>query len=646
MRNLCAQTILILSTILFLLITNTALAETDETESVDLDTVVVTGTLPPYRGTFTPFEIPQAELTLDSEILENAGATDLVQALDLSSSVARQNNFGGLWNSFAIRGFVGDENLPSNYLVNGFNAGRGFGGPRDLSGIESVEILKGPRAALYGRGEPGGTINLVTKRPTFETAGELKISAGRYDAYRTDFDWTSPLSDNVAVRLVGFYEDADSFRDTVETEKQGLSPSIAFRFNERNRLVYELEYSDQEIPFDRGVIAIDNRLGRISDSTFLGAPDFGPIHTDVLGHQLEFQHDFNDNWRALLGGNYRDTSLRGWAAENGFGVPNLTTGEFDRFSRFRDYTAEYYVLRAELQGRFNTGGLEHNILVGVDADEFENDQYALRDRTSPQEINIFNPDDPSFPGSNLQVSDLANAIPQIDRVETQESRGFYIQDQISLTEKLDIRLGARYDDYEQDLENRIGDDSDYDETRWSPQFGVVYQASDALSLYATYGENFRPLSAATDENNLDPNISRSSEVGIKFLLNDGLLEGTLALFEVNQSNIQGATTPMNFDAIAIGEAESQGVELDLVGQLTDTISIFMSYSYIDAETKNDFVDPNFGGIIPAGSDLLNIPEHQFSLQLAKETQFAGRPLTLIGNMIYVDERNGFFNSQS
>ncbi|MFY7857103.1 MAG: TonB-dependent receptor plug domain-containing protein, partial [Rubrivivax sp.] len=131
----------------------------------DAASVTVSGVRQAYRGDFKRLDTPQADLTLDAETLQASGATDLSRALDLSASVARQNNFGGLWNAFALRGFVGDENLPSNVLVNGFNAGRGFGGPRDLSGIESVEVLKGPRAALFGRGEPGGTVNLVTKRP-------------------------------------------------------------------------------------------------------------------------------------------------------------------------------------------------------------------------------------------------------------------------------------------------------------------------------------------------------------------------------------------------------------------------------------------------------------------------------------------------
>ncbi|GAA6153536.1 TonB-dependent siderophore receptor [Pseudoteredinibacter isoporae] len=612
-------------------------AQSGESARQEIENVLVVGTRQAYRGEFTSLEIPQSELSIDAKTLRDAGALDLNQALDLSSSVARQNNFGGLWNSFALRGFVGDENLPSNYLVNGFNAGRGFGGARDLSGIESVEVLKGPRAALFGRGEPGGTINLVTKRPTFETKGELRLSAGSHSTYRSDIDWTSPLSDNFAVRIVGFYEDAESFRDTIDTQKQGLSPSFIYRFGEQSQLVYELEYSHQEIPFDRGVIAIDGQLGLIPENRFLGEPGDGPMETDVLGHQLEFQHDFNGNWSTLVGFNYRDTSLEGFATENGFSAPDAN-GNFGRFRRYRDYDATYQVLRAELTGSFTTGELEHRIIIGVDADEFENDQFFLRirNRQSNQEINVFNPVYGAYA--------LPQPLPNTDRVETQESLGVYIQDQISLNDNLDIRLGIRFDDYDQELHNRRSNrTSNYSETQLSPQFGVVYKATDSLSLYAAYGENFRPLSGATDDNHLEPNQSKSTEVGINFTLNEGLLEGTLAIFDVEQSNI--STVDADFNATAIGEAGSQGVELDLHGNVTDSLSLWLSYAYIDAETENAFNDPNFGTEVPAGSDLLNIPEQQLSLRLVQRTELAGKPLSLISGLLYVDERNGFFSRQ-
>ena len=374
-------------------------------EQNSIETVRVLGTKQAYRGQFDFLETPQVDLELDQELLQQAGALDLNQALDLSASVARQNNFGGLWNAFAVRGFVGDENLPSNYLVNGFNAGRGFGGSRDLSGVESVEVLKGPRAALIGRGEPGGTINLVTKRPTFDQAGTVSIAASRFNSVRTDVDYTTPLSSDVAIRLVGFYEDAESFRDTIEIRRIGASPSVAWRINDRSEVVYEMEFSDQEVPFDRGVLAVNDQLGAIPRDTFLGEPGDGPMKAEVLGHQLEYSYSFNDEWSVRLGYNSRDTELEGFSTE-----PELSGSRqllyrdsetLTRQRRYRHYDASYTVFRGELEGQFETGSALHRVIIGADRDDFENDQVFRRVRSPSlasnpsleqlQAINIFNP---------------------------------------------------------------------------------------------------------------------------------------------------------------------------------------------------------------------------------------------------------------
>ena len=273
--------------------------------------------------------------------------------------------------------------------------------------------------------------------------------------------------------------------------------------------------------------------------------------------------------------------------------------------------------------------------MGIDVDDFENDQFTLRDRSTDQSINVFNPVYGNYPEANLVLAG------NVDRVETQESTGLYIQDQIRLTDKIDIRIGARFDDYDQQLINRRSDTvSNYSESQVSPQFGVVYRASDTLSLYAAYGENFRPLSGATDQNGLDPNLSKSTELGIKFTLNNGALAGTLAIFDVEQSNI--ATFDANFEPTAVGAAGSRGVELDLTGDITDTLSLWLSYAYVDSETKNDYTDFISFAFVPAGSQLLNVPEHQLSLQMVKQTQLAGRGLELIGGLIYVDDRSGEF----
>lgn len=600
-----------------------------------IEKVTVVASRQAYQGNFSPLETPQSELKIDLEALENAGAVSLDQALDLSASVARQNNFGGLWNSFSLRGFVGDENLPSNYLVNGFNAGRGFGGSRDLSGIESVEVLKGPRAALFGRGEPGGTVNLVTKRPTFDTAGEIKLSVGSFDTYRADVDYTTALNDDVAIRLVGFYEDAESFRDTIETTKQGFSPSIVWNINNNSQLIYELEYSDQEVPFDRGVLAIDGELGLIPESRFLGEPGDGPIEADVLGHQLEYIHDFDDNWSILFGANYRDTSLEGFATETGFaGVIN---GEVNRFRRYRDYDSTYQVLRAEVSGNVNVAGFENRLIIGIDGDKFENDQFALRVR-GDQYINVFNP----VYGAYALPTPTSNT----DRVEIQESVGVFIQDQISLTDKLDIRIGARFDDYEQRLNNRLANtNTKQTQSRVSPQFGVVYEASDYVSVYGAYGENFRPLSGAdANGDGFEPNQSSSTEVGVKFTLNDGALFGTVAVFKVEQDNMLVVDDATAFTYAAIGEAQSKGIEIDLTGELTDSLEIWASYAYVDATIENSFFDANFGYTVEAGASLLNVPEQQLSLQLVQSTDLYGKAIKFGGGLLHVGKRNGFFGT--
>lgn len=616
------------------------------------DTLTVTAVRQAYQGIFAPLEIPQAELALNARVLRDAGAIDLNQALDLSASVARQNNFGGLWNSFALRGFVGDENLPSNYLVNGFNAGRGFAGPRDLSGVESVDVLKGPRSALFGRGEPGGTINLVTKRPTFTSAGEIRLSAGSFNTYRADADWTAPLADAFAVRLVGYYEDAGSFRDEIETLRYGASPSVAWRPTENTGLVYELEYSHQEIPFDRGVVAINGELGLIPRSTFLGEPGDGHMDADVVGHQLELQHDFSSNWSALVGFNFRQTSLEGSAHEAELGGSRqrlFVDGEnLARFRRYRDYDAKYRVLRGEISGRFDTGGIEHRVITGLDADRFENDQVFLRARgpglsTDPtleqqNAINVFNPVYGQYP--------LPDPGPNTDRIEIQQSIGFFVQDQISLTEQLQVRLGARFDYYDQTLENRRSDtESELSTQKFSPQFGVVYEATDFVSVYAAFGQNFRPLSGSdANGDGFEPNQTTSLEAGAKFSLRDGAIQGTVAVFNVGQENILVVDDPSAFTYAAIGEAESRGFELDVNGQIADGLNLWASYAFVDASTSNAFNDANFGVMIPAGSPLLNIPQHSLSLQLAKDMQVAERDLQFGGGLTYVGDRNGEFHS--
>ncbi|RME67910.1 MAG: TonB-dependent siderophore receptor, partial [Alphaproteobacteria bacterium] len=320
----------------------------------EIESILILSKRQQYRGDVPLEDLPQSVQVIDSSFLSDIGVTRLDDALDLASGVARQNNFGGLWDAFAVRGFSGDINVPSGFLVNGFNGGRGFGGPRDASNIERIEVLKGPSSALFGRGEPGGTVNIITKKPQFTPEGRIALSYGRFESFRAEADYTTPVTDQIAVRVNGALEDADSFRDTLSSEKYFLTPSILVNFSERTRFSYELEFVRQEVPFDRGVVGVNGELGLIPRSRFLGEPVDGQIKVDVLGHQAELQQDITDNWGALFGIGFRDTSFKGFSSD-----PELVAGRqllftdgrtLSRQRRFRDFDSQHFVLRGEVSG--------------------------------------------------------------------------------------------------------------------------------------------------------------------------------------------------------------------------------------------------------------------------------------------------------
>lgn len=638
----------------------------DSNKEADVEKITVHGMHRAYQGAFEYKEVPAAAQDIDLGLISDAGAINLNDALDLSASVARQNNFGGLWNSFAIRGFAGDENLPSGFLVNGFNAGRGFGGPRDLSGIDHVEVLKGPKAALFGRGEPGGAVNLVTKRPQFREGGEVKATYGSWEQVRLEADVQTVAgeSENVGVRLVGFYEDAESFRDTVETERFGFYPSVTWEASDDTRVTYELEYTEQKIPFDRGVVAIDGQLGHQPIETFTGDPSGDTIDTEVVGHQIEISHSLSDDWNLLLGAGLRDTTFEGNALENNFGGRQTLFIDPDqallsRFKRYRNFETDYLVLRGEIAGQFDTGSLTHRVIVGADYDKFENDQVILRYRppffSADTDINdldldqylvvdIFNPDYSPLP--EVPLSD------NLDRLEVQEAWGVYFQDQINITDKFQLRLGGRFDKFEQEIDNRRADPvstTKQDDTRFSPQVGAVYLFNDSTSIYATYGEGFRQLTGSDFAGNpFEPNQSESTEIGIKADLTSMFdnVRGdiTFSIFHIEQSNIlvfdDSPEASDGFFLTPAGEARSQGVELDVNAEFKNDVQLWVSYSFVDAESTNNTSDPNFVAAIEAGDPLINVPENQLSVQLSKGLSVSNMPVRIGSGLLYVDERLG------
>jgi iron complex outermembrane recepter protein len=622
-------------------------ADAADTSASSVEEVVVLAQRQQYRGDIPLEDLPQSISVVSAEVLKNVNVTRLDAALDLVAGVEHQNNFGGLWDSFAVRGFVGDPNVPSGYLVNGFNGGRGFGGPRDASNIERIEVLKGPGSALFGRGEPGGTVNIITKKPKFTPEGSFTASAGSHNTYRAEGDYTGPINDSVAVRINGAYENADSFRDYLKSEKIVVSPSVVVKFSDSTSLNYELEVVRQDVPFDRGVVAVNNQLGVIPNSRFLGEPGDGQTRVEVLGHQLQFAQKLAGDWVAMVGFGYRDTSLKGFSSDAELTASRqllFSTGQYlSRQRRYRDYGAEHTVLRGELDGSFKTGSLLHHVLVGVDGEKFDLDQIQNRFRPptvasnpSPaahNAVDIFNPVYGNQP------------VPGVfqDMIEKQKAWGVYVQDQIDLTDQLKLRLGVRYDDFQQRITNRLtGGRSGQDVTKWSPQVGIMYQPTETFSLYASYGKGFRPNSGSDVSGTpFSPELTKSYEVGAKVQLMDDRLTGTVALYKTKKDNIITADPVNTGFSLAIGKAQSKGVEAEIAAELPAGIQARISYAYTKAEITNDILDPDFGKTVPAGSPLLGIAKNSANFLIYRDFELSGdRTFTLGANVHYVGKRLG------
>lgn len=632
--------------------------------------ITVTGIRQQYRGDVPLRDLPQSVQVLDAEKLAEAGIARLDDALDFASGVSRQNNFGGFFDSFAIRGFAGDENTASSYLLNGFAASRGYGGIRDTSNVERIEILKGPSSALFGRGEPGGAINIITKKPQLDRfAAGVTAGYGSFDRFRGEADINAPLAGGLAVRLTGAYDEGDGFRDFVHFKKYTVTPSILAELAPGTRLSYEAEYVRQEAPFDRGIAAVDGNPKGLPRERFLGEPGDGDIVVEALGQQLQLQHDFSSRWSLLLGASYRDTSLEGFSsdAENVDGrqpyysnAAVATTPILARQRRYRDYDTKNLVFRGELSGRFDTGGVRHHVLIGADHDEY--DLVTRQDRFRPgtganalpatatlaqlataNAVNVFAP----------VYGNLPAVAPFTNQRERQWSWGLYVQDQIDVTDALKLRLGGRFDHLEQRVDFRIRSATGalplaarQVEKRFSPQVGVAYVVGEPLTVYASYARGFRANSGTGAPDTIgaatlfEPEYTESYEVGVKFAGLGERLTGTLAAFELNKDNVLTADPANPGFARALGKARSRGVELDADLSLPADIRLAVTFAYLDAEVRTAAVDPNFGYQLRVGDPLINIPETSGSALLFKDVRLGARLLTLGGGVNYVDRRLG------
>ncbi len=565
-------------------------------------------------------DTPQSIEVVPAQVLEDLNTTRIDRALDFAGGVSRQNNFGGLtFLNYSVRGFTTGE-----LYRNGFAINRGSYSAPDASGIERIEVLKGPSASLYGRGDPGGLVNIVGKKPQAESFSRLNLSAGSWDRYRASLDANTPLSEDGSLlsRINLAVEDNGSFRDHVGNRRQVVTPSLSWQLDADTLLQLDAEFARTESVFDRGLPAVNGELGAVRRSAFFGEPNDGDIRNDNQTLDLALERHLDEGWKLRLASHYTQGHLRGDSSE-----PQRLVGDtLTRFYRQRDFEWNDSITQAELHGSFELAGWQHQSLIGLEYENYRNSQKYPQSETLA-----------SY-GLNIRKPVYGTPKPPITRPndfhERTESYALNLQDQIAFTDRLRGLLGVRLERVEQRSLNRAsGVANEQRKDVATPRIGLLYQLVPEVGLFANAGTSFKPNAIGSRGEVYQPEKGLGYETGLKLDLLDGRLGGNVALFHIDKENV--VTTDTLGDSLAAGEARSRGLDLQFSGQLSDALRLIGAYAYIDAEvTKGDTA-------LPAGSDLLGIPRHSGSLLAVYEFQHGALRGSDIGAAVtHVGERSG------
>jgi iron complex outermembrane receptor protein len=572
-------------------------------------------------------ELPQAVRVLSRQAIDDLGALRLSDTLDYVGGVSRQNNFGGLWDNIALRGLPGNENTGGALLLNGFSANRGFNAPRDTADVERFEFLKGPASALYGSSEPGGTVNVVSKRPLWQSATALELYAGSHDFQRAAFDSTGPLSESLAWRLNAAAEARDSFRDVVDQRRRLLAPALTWKLGLDTELNYVGQWLEHEAVLDRGVPAINGQLGRVPIERFTGEPGDGHIRLRNANHQLALDHMLNDTWSLRGALSAKDASLRGFSTE-----PSVVEADgrtLRRQRRFRDYHSEDRALQVEAIGRLQGERVSHELLLGIELYDFELDQRMLRinpSASAPYAIDLFEP---------VYGQPLPTPLPNTDTFERQRSTALYLQEALSLGDRWRLVAAVRGERFRQDFSNRrTSRSSAQSPTEWVPRLGLSWLGEGGFTVFVNVGDSFRPNAGSdVDGRAFDPESGRSMEIGSKWERGDGGFGATLTAFQIDKRNVLTGDPANAGFSIASGEVRSRGLEFDASGQVGEHWRLNASWVQLDAEVTRD-------NVLAVGSPLINVPRRNGSLLAVYERANGAGLFGLGGGFTHVGERAG------
>lgn len=549
-----------------------------------------------------PMDLPQAVVTVDRHVMDRQQSLRVSDVLMNTSGIYVMGTTGGTQEEVAGRGFSFGS---SNTFKNGVRYNNGI--MPELSSVERVEVLKGSTAILFGNVTAGGVINFVPKRPKFENGGELTFRAGSYDFYKPTLDVYGAInnSKNVAYRFNTSYENALSFRDVVKGERIYFNPSFLIRATDKTEIVVEGDYLKDDRTLDYGTAAINYEIADIPRSRFLGA-NWSYWRGEQSSATITVNHKLSNVWKLQAVGSYQGYDMDQYSTTRPNNSSNMQTstqgliredGTWIRGLQRSGTTQDYSLVQIDATATFKTGSVEHSLLIGADHDHYSNKStsYVYRNplkgnKNVYDSINVF----------NLDLYPQRQDIPNIDLNQITENPidrvGVYVQDHLSITEKIKVLAGIRFSYIEStstpyafkvgEATPTKGKIATYYDQAFSPRFGVVYQPTKSISAFASYSNSF-VLNTGRDSVDapLPPSIVDQFELGVKTEIMRGLLSVNITGYQIVNSNTPQPYVPApkafpNAQELA-GEVTSKGVEVDVMTRPINGFSFIAGYSYND-----------------------------------------------------------------
>lgn len=592
-----------------------ALAQDNEDD--DDRVIVVTGfknveTSSAMKGDVPVRDIPLTIAGYSEEFIEDIEASEIADLYNYMVGVQRAGPSGY---DVTIRGFQSGNEDRNSILVDGLPGLTTTRGSPPSVNVASVEVVKGPASVLYGQVQPGGFVNIITKKPQRQAAYEFRLRSQAYVGDGTDFgdtigfsaaaDLTGGLNESgsIAYRMIGEYRDQPSFYDGSFNESLYLAPAFLADLGPATTLLLQGEYIDARSNLYDGLVAFGLDYRNIADRTTRYSEPEDETNELGYGGTITLDHEFSDNikWHTAFRAVYHQDDYTGLRNRSFVDATTLRRQE-----RTQDNVREYYFADTNLSMRFDLGGIENKLLIGVNGGRATTDFFRSRldNGNATTNIDIY---DPVYDGFVPRTNNSPNRS-----ATTQDTIGIYLQDQLAFTDQIKAVGAVRYESFKIEGENLLDPTEPHEFAkgdRVSPMVGLIFQPDTHWSIYASYATSFTPPSPGAtdiDGNAINkPETGKQVEGGVKYSTMGGRINATASIFKIDKQDV---TESLGNNVFAlIGAERSKGAEFEFDAQLMENWSLIAGYSYIKA-TVSDDVDP-----LNVGQLLTNVPKHTASV---------------------------------